>query len=701
MFLPNDVYQLGKKRLRVLWTFEHIVVWIDIDDKKALPENSTRQEFEHLVADEQLISITDPYITKILTPPGSGSKAEQIQIKAWTIIEPLVLSEPAVYRRRERGVMVSDVMANHSTTRQTIYRYLRQYWQFGNSRNALSTSYEKCGGKGKQRQSGDVKRGSPRTRNQGIGVNVDDEIRRIFRVAIETCYLKKEKYEFSYAYNQVLIAFGIDPFSPEIHKIAEAPTKRQFRYFYEKEYTKIDVTKCREGEIDYLKDFRPVLGSSTAEVDGPGSRYQIDATIGDIYLVSSVDRTKIIGRPVIYVVADVFSRLVVGLYVGLEGPSWVSGMEALSNTVCDKQQFCKSYDIEIESEQWPAIGLPEAVLADKGEMLGRHVEVLSKSFNVRIENTASYRADWKGIVERYFRTIQTKFKPYVEGYVSGKQIGKKRNGADYRLDATLTLYEFTQMIIRCILYYNNAHILSKYDPDQDVPGNLEHNPRTLWEWGIKYRSGKLRRPPEDLVRINLLPHAQASITEKGIHLFSCFYTNAEALQLGWFERNYTGVKKVTVAYDPNCANQIYIRPNDKYDQYWVAELAPRSREFRGFTIWEVWERKEIKAHTAASSKLKQTAGDLQLDYHLKNIAEAAKAEQPDTSGIPKSRRTVGIRQNRSDEKQRERKLAGSKPQTTRDPPKSAEVLPFTSKSHDTDYDVPDMLEDLFSEDDDE
>ena len=591
MFLTNDVYQWGKLRLRILWTFENILVWIDIDSKSAFPQTSAKAEFEHLVADEVLKNIDDPFLEKILSPPTEGSRAEQIQKKAWAMLNPLVNEEPWIYRRKQRGELIAKCIKENKTTKQTIYRYLRRYWQLGKSPNALSAIYENCGGKGKQRKAGRKKRGRRRTRSLGVGVNVDENIQKIFRVCLEQSYLNKKKYDFVYAHNQVLIAFGIDPSKKDLAAISEGPTLSQLHYFFNKEYRKIDVTKSREGDIDYLKDFRPVLGTSTAEVEGPGTRFQIDATIGDIYLVSSIDRSKIIGRPVIYIVVDVFSRLIVGFYVGLEGPSWVSAMESIASTVRDKQELCAEFDIQILPEQWSVKGLPESILGDKGEMLGRHVEVLSKSFNVRIENTPSFRADWKGIVERYFRTIQTKFKPYVQGYVEKKPIGKKRNGPDYRLDATLTLYEFTQVILRCVIYYNNDHVLSKYDPPEDMPANLEHNPRTLWEWGIRYRTGKLRCPPEDLVKINLLPHTEASITEKGILLFKCYYTCAEALRRGWFERNYHGPKKIMVAYDPHSANQIYIRPNNSYDQYWTADLSQRSREYRDYTIWDVWGKK--------------------------------------------------------------------------------------------------------------
>lgn len=44
-------------------------------------------------------------------------------------------------------------------------------------------------------------------------------------------------------------------------------------------------------------DYQPILGSSTIESFGRGSRFQIDATIADVYLVSEYRREWIIRRP--------------------------------------------------------------------------------------------------------------------------------------------------------------------------------------------------------------------------------------------------------------------------------------------------------------------------------------------------------------------------------------------------------------------
>lgn len=97
----------------------------------------------------------------------------------------------------------------------------------------------------------------------------------------------------------------------------------------------------RKSAKEFESKHRPILSDSKSETNGPGTRFQIDATIADIYLVSSLDVNKVIGRPVIYAVIDVYSRIVTGLYVGLEGPSWVGAMMALDNMVADKVNFCK------------------------------------------------------------------------------------------------------------------------------------------------------------------------------------------------------------------------------------------------------------------------------------------------------------------------------------------------------------------------
>ena len=698
MFMPNDVYQLESRLIRVLWSNPEVIFYIDLESDRALPEKSPREEFEHLMSKGGLVAVKDPFIGVAMTFPEPESKAEVVQERAWKAIKKAVFSEPDVYLRKERGLLLNEAMKESGATKQTVYRWFRRYWQLGMCKNALSGQYNRCGGLGKPKAAGVKKKGAPRTRTPGKGVNVDETTKSIFRVAIEKCLLNEGEYEFDYAYNQVLIAFGVPiPCKPE--DLLEVPTDRQFRYFYNKEYSPIEITRRRKGEVNYQKDFRPVLNTSTNEVSGPGSRYQIDATIADVYLVSEDDRNKVIGRPTIYFVVDVFSRAIVGLYVGLENPSWVSAMEALSNTVLNKVDYCKQFDIDITEDMWPTIGLPEAIIGDRGEILGRHIEVLSKAFNVNIENTPPYRADWKGIVERYFRTVQVKMKPFVEGYVTKQTIGKKRHGKDYRQDSIHTLKEFTQMMIKIVLYYNNEHTLSSYDPEKDLPNDLPYNPLMLWNWGIQYRTGRLRRPNTDIVKVNLMPHTEATVTEKGLKLFNCYYTCKEALDWGWFEGNYKGPRKVTVAYDLYSANSIYLRVSDNYSSFIEAALAPRSRAYQDLTMWEVWIRNDINAEVAATSKLKTRAGSVNLVNDLEEIATRSKLAQPKIKPKNKSEKVTGINDNKRHERQLERvkKHNEGKPLPQRNNIRAIHSEQPKSKS----YKLPSRLKDILKGDEDE
>jgi hypothetical protein len=696
MFMPNDVYQWENRRIRILWSDPQAIFWIDIDDERALPEVLSRTDFSHLLAKEDLKAILDPHIDVSMNPPIEGSKAELVQKRAWLAIQRIVKEEPAVYQRKTRGQLVQQVLVETKTTKQTVYRWLRRYWQFGKCANALSGRYDRCGGPGKSKTFKDKRNGRARTRSLGEGLPVTDQIKSLFRTTLETFYFDENKYEFDYAYNQLLIAYGVTlPASPE--DLINVPTERQFKYFLQKEYTPIEVTRKREGEINYLKDFSPSLGTSTAEVPGPGYLYQIDATIADVYLVSEQDRSEVIGRPTMYFVVDVFSRAIVGMYIGLENPSWVSAMEALGNAMADKVAYCASHGIEISPDLWPMQGLPEHLIGDKGEMLGRHVEVLSKSFHVEIQNTPAYRADWKGVVERYFRTVQTKMKPFVEGYVTKNPIGKKRHGKDYRQNAILTLSEFTKMVIKIVLHYNNDNVVSTYDIDSGVPKSLPANPVTLWNWGIEHRTGLLRRPDPELVRINLLPHTNATVSEHGVKLFGCFYSCKEALEWGWFDENYSGPKTVTVAYDLFSSNTIYLRPSDTYSRYIPANLTTRSRAYADITIWELWGIQDIRLGVAASSKLKQRSGSINLVNDLEKISEEARKQQPRYTKSDKAKRVKGITGNKIKERQIERTKKSAF--NNRKPDASSATVTEIHKSNTgrKNFQLPSRLKDLLKE----
>ncbi|WP_346344141.1 Mu transposase C-terminal domain-containing protein, partial [Magnetospirillum sulfuroxidans] len=203
--------------------------------------------------------------------------------------------------------------------------------------------------------------------------------------------------------------------------------------------------------------------------------------------------------------------------------------------------------------------MPDRLLGDRGEMAGAMVETLIKTLRVNVENAAPYRADWKGIVEQRFNMIPAKFKAYVPGYVA-PDFGE-RGARDYRLDGKLNLADFTEIFIRCVLYYNNHHVLKDYRRTPEmIADEAPPVPIELWHWGIVNRSGFLRSIPSEIVRLALMPSDDATVTAKGIRFWGCFYSCAKALEEHWFERaRQKGNWKVRVSYDPRLMDDIYVQ----------------------------------------------------------------------------------------------------------------------------------------------
>ncbi|MEI8397169.1 MAG: hypothetical protein WCF85_20790 [Rhodospirillaceae bacterium] len=296
--------------------------------------------------------------------------------ESWNLIRPLVFDQPAIFETRARGRAVRRLIDEGKTTKQTLYRLLRRYWQRGMTPNALLPDYSNCGAPGQERKVTEEGRRATSTTDIWTPV-VDADTRSIFRAVVTRRFTANYKLDLTGSYEEMIRSYYSDQAIDERtgrqvlvpRKII--PTLRQFRYWFEKDNDLFKIDRLRRTPRVYDKDMRAILGTSISETIGPGSRYQIDATIADIFLVSRFCRgsdgdrpPRIIGRPVLYVVIDVFSLMIVGVYVGLEGPSWVSAMMALANAATDKVTYCRQFGIDITEADWPCYGVPDCLLGD-------------------------------------------------------------------------------------------------------------------------------------------------------------------------------------------------------------------------------------------------------------------------------------------------------------------------------------------------
>lgn len=711
MLRINDVYQYQDLSIRILKTLSEHIVWIDINDVKALPEIISKTELFHAIESFEAFRIEDPFQDIALIQPQKDSVSQLKRDENYILIKNIVDHEQ-FYIPSIRSSIINEIINNKKSTKQTIYRLLRQYWQRGQTPNALIPNYQNSGAKGGKKIA-TQKLGRKRIYKEGTGAIITQEIERLFHLTISKYLLSTQKHTLKYANREFQKLYRtLYPDTPE----TEYPTLRQFQYFYHREYNQVTRLQKRSNDIEYSKDLRQLHSTVNTQVLGPGSRYEIDATIADIYLVSNLDRSRIIGRPTIYFVIDVFSRMVTGLYIGLENASYKTSIQALYCAFTDKVALCKKYGIDITYENWPCTGLPDAILADRAELFGHQVENLEKSFSIRLENAPPYRGDLKPIVESRFKLIQAEFKPFAKGVVQDV-ITKKRGGKDYRLDATLNLDKFTKIILLSVLKYNQFHQISNYDRDIDLPHDLPAVPITLWNWGIQHRTGKLRTASDKAVYVALLPREKATLSNRGLKLFGVTYTCPELYEQGWLHRQNTinRPKFLYAAYDPSNAEKIYVFYEQSSLKYWEATISDYSREFRGYSFWEVWQINSVQKKNFEKQDIKNNLAQSELEQKIMDIIQQASIETPLSTQSQKSRISE-IRSNRTHEKELERsKLKGTtssvidtttrvmKPEITQDAQNNVIPMPKRKKSSDElDEDLKlrfPLYHDLLSEDD--
>lgn len=645
------MYCYKEEKFRILSVVTTGYVWININSKSALPEFIEYSLLKRLIEEGVCYIEEDPF-KNIISYIEKDDKKISKRDANFQLIKRII-DHDEYYKPQIRGELINEILATQKTTKQTIYRHLRNFWQKGQIPNALLPSYSNKPKDGTERKIGVKKLGRPRIYSDNTGVVIDDQIKKLFNLIISQYLLDKNKHSIAFAYRMFLLRYkSLNPNADD----SNIPTIWQFKYFYNKEYSQSDKLISRTDKKIYNKDIRQLKSTVNTHILGTGSKYEIDATIADIYLLSDSDRQGIVGRPIVYLVVDVFSRMITGFYIGFENPSYTTAIQAFKNSVIDKTEICKKFDIEISSEDWPCIGLPEAILADRGELLGSQVEVLEKNFSIRIENAPAYRGDMKGIVERYFRTIQASFKPFTanNGLVQGiKEV--RRGGHDYRLDATLTISDFTKIIINSILIHNNTQQLVKYDREADMPADMPLIPIEIWNWGIQNRTGKLRTVDDDLLSVALLPRQKATLSDLGLKVFGVYYQCKEITEKGWLHRknSVNRPKSFQVGYEPSDASKVFIFYEDNSLNYWEATLSDRSREFKNCSWWEIWQIQAIQKNTTTKQSIKSSLALAELENQNLEILERAKKLKNSNKETKKNR--IGhIKRNRSAERAKER-----------------------------------------------
>lgn len=449
-----------------------------------------------------------------------------------------------------------------------------------------------------------------------------------FTWAVDTFYYSAKKMSLRSAYDLMLLSRYTDQ---DGHLMENHPSWHSFRhFFYEGGYhAKSRNTIARNGLTDYQRNKRPLFGSAMDWKDKVGA-FQMDATQADIYLVSRLDKSAVIGRPNIYMAVDSATQLIAGIYVGLDvGEQAV--INCLANAAVDKVEFCSQYGIEIKADEWPNTGLPGEIITDKGkEFIGSRMEELAMKYGIEFESLPPFRPDGKGLVEKSFDLIQERYKPLLRGKGVIEPDAQERWAVDYRSQAVLTLEDFTKVVIHCVLYLNSCRIIQNAQFGEATPVASE-----LWKWYEEHgQSMVIPVSGETLYQFGL-PRKIVTLSRKGINNQGLWYVSAEYKKL--LERKKIG-DTVQIAYDPENVSSVYLIDGMEYIPF---ELASYCKQYMGATQTECQIEKD--KHKASLKELERldTEGRIKVLQNIQAIvgqAEYADKDKIDGAVIQTNRR---------------------------------------------------------------
>lgn len=643
IFRENMIFKLNQEKYRIIGSdvLRNDIFIIELCEKTKWPQVIELNELSNLFNSNEAIEIND-----IRYMSMNNAEITQEMIKKRDFYYEIICfliqnsAENEIFYSKSRKVVIDKAIEKYKLGYSSIKKVFCNYLKSGKILDSLTPKYYNCGGKGKER-----------IVHKNQGVTIDSEVRRFFRQGINKYYNTTKKNTIKTCYELIIRDYL------KANPNSELPTLKQFYYWHSrltKDNKRNEISK-RQGDRIYQQKGRAIIGNSLQDAGSPAELYQIDSTILDVYIVSKLNRNLIVGRPILYLVIDVYSRMIVGMNVTIEPFNSYQGVQgALINAMSSKVSYCKKYGIDIMKEEWDISCTPSRILADRGELLSGNIENVISNLGIMIQNTPPYRGDMKGIVEKSFERIHSYIKPFVDGVVENKFNKVERGDEDYRLKANLTLEEITKIIIRCVLFHNNNHVLNHYESDGlNIENSIAKIPNKIWEYGVKQKKGLLRELPEEVIKINLLNNKEATVSSKGVRMNKLYYVSKYTLEEGWFQRaRIQGSFKIRVSYDPNNISEIYYIKEDglSYDALTLASYQEHYKDL---------SEEELKKISEYEEKLNKEAGGkeiiekINLFDEIEKITKKAKEEKERVADkkITKTARLKNIRENLEQERQ--------------------------------------------------
>ena len=449
-----------------------------------------------------------------------------------------------------------------------------------------------------------------------------------FRWALNKYYYNALKLSLKETYRRMIK----DKYCDENGKIlSEIPSFRQFSYFFNKTVNRENLIISREGQGNFLRNHRVMLGNGIRDFCPAIGYGMFDSTICDIFLVN--DKGELLGRPILTACVDGYTSMCLGYYLGLHGG--VSSLNKLLNNICmDKQQHCIKFGIHIDKEDWNCSQLPHKFITDKGK------EYVSETFSqitdlgIEIINLPPYRPDLKSAVEKFFDIVQGYYKKELASKGVIFEDYQERGGKDYRKNATFTMEEFEKILLLCIIKYNTKRII---DLPYDKIDEVQPFANSLWNHCLQHHKNNMISTSKVQLELTLLPRTVGSFKRNGLIVNGLRYKNFK------YTDNYLNGGSVTVAFNPNNVSKVWIIEKGVYEEFEIIEAFFEDMDLE--TVKQLKQKKSLIEKQAEEIALQ---GSVDLSRELESVVRVCSNLEPSLQNVRQNRKIEIIKENYSE-----------------------------------------------------
>lgn len=424
----------------------------------------------------------------------------------------------------------------------------------------------------------------------------------------------------------------------------QRPTKSQMENYIVTHTSAKARRVCKTSKREYRNDERMLVSDNLLNVHGPGDLFEMDEVEMDVSIVSEVDPTKVIGRPIVHAMVDVYSRMITAVSVSLENNSVLGFTNCLLNLGEDNKQLCRRYGLELKDGLWDINVLPNRLRSDRGsEYRSKEVKRICNELNITLELVPPAMGSLKGQVEQLFHQYHSVQNDLLEG----KGLITKRYDSNHHRHAVLTLDDIWVFVINQTIAHNMM-TMSQYPMTKDMLEKSVHPiPLELWDYGCTKYGAPRPIVNLDQFEYSIRKEVRARITRKGIEWNGLYYIANDP----WLAEQITKTRRSSVPLkcrldERNIGSLWYIADN-RLVKATLNENRAGNYEFNGMSLRNYEEyktkKKELVMEKAQEDQEIRCARRMGMQATLDDAVRVANQTAPNDD------KTKNIRHNRKEE----------------------------------------------------